>query len=113
MSTGQGLGFGAMTAATLEGLPLHQRGVAGAVNVTAQQIGNSVGLAILVAVSTGVSGGATNPADQLSGFHAAYWVAGAIGLLGGLTRTAHQVSQGGHRAISLRGEAVTAPAGHT
>ncbi|WP_262371227.1 MFS transporter [Streptomyces sp. WAC01526] len=85
MSTGQGLGFGAMTAATLEGLPLHQHGVAGAVNVTAQQIGNSVGLAILVAVSTGVSGGATNPADQLSGFHAAYWVACAIGLLGGLT----------------------------
>ncbi|RLU76987.1 MFS transporter, partial [Streptomyces griseocarneus] len=34
---------------------------------------------------TGVSGGATNPADQLAGFHAAYWVAGAIGLLGGLT----------------------------
>jgi EmrB/QacA subfamily drug resistance transporter len=85
MGIGQGLGFGAMTAATLEGLPLHQHGVAGAVNVTAQQIGSSVGLAILVAVSTGVSAGATNPADQLSGFHAAYGVAGAIGLLGGLT----------------------------
>lgn len=85
MSTGQGLGFGAMTAATLEGLPPHRHGVAGAVNVTAQQIGNSVGLAVLVAVSTGVSGGATDPAGQLSGFHAAYWVAGALGLLGGLT----------------------------
>lgn len=84
MSTGQGLGFGAMTAATLEGLPLHQHGVAGAVNVTAQQIGNSVGLAVLVAVSASVSNGSTNPADQLAGFHAAYWVAGAIGLLGGL-----------------------------
>ncbi|MFI0738893.1 hypothetical protein ACH4PU_12535 [Streptomyces sp. NPDC021100] len=53
--------------------------------MTAQQIGNSVGPAILVAVSTGVSGGATNPADQLAGFHAAYRVAGAIGLLGGVT----------------------------
>lgn len=85
MSTGQGLGFGAMTAATLEGLPPHQHGVAGAVNVTAQQIGNSVGVAVLVAVSTAVSGGATDPAAQLPGFHAAYWVAGATGLLGGLT----------------------------
>lgn len=84
MSTGQGVGFGAMTAATLEDLPLHQHGVAGAINVTAQQIGNSVGLAVLVAVATGVSGGATDPAGQLSGFHAAYGVAGAIGLLGGL-----------------------------
>lgn len=85
MSTGQGLGFGAMTAATLEGLPPHQHGVAGALNVTAQQIGNSVGVAVLVAVSTAVSGGATDPAAQLPGFHAAYWVAGATGLLGGLT----------------------------
>ncbi|MER5784211.1 MFS transporter [Streptomyces mobaraensis] len=95
MSTGQGLGFGAMTAATLEGLPLHQHGVAGAVNVTAQQIGNSVGLAILVAVSTGVSGGATRPADQLSGFHAAYAVAGAIGLLGGLAVALTRFPKGG------------------
>ncbi|MFK0294894.1 hypothetical protein ACIQU6_31090 [Streptomyces sp. NPDC090442] len=53
--------------------------------MTAQQIGNSVGLAILVAVSAGVSGGATTPAERLAGFHAAYWVAGGIGLLGGLT----------------------------
>jgi EmrB/QacA subfamily drug resistance transporter len=85
MSIGQGMGFGAMTAATLEGLPYHRHGVAGAVNVTAQQIGSSIGVAILVAVSTGVSGGGDpSPADQLSGFHAAYGVAGAIGLLGAL-----------------------------
>lgn len=84
MSTGQGLGFGAMTAATLAGVPRHQHGVAGAVNVTAQQVGNSVGLAVLVAVSTGVRGAAANPAAQLAGFHAAYWVAGGIGLVGGL-----------------------------
>ncbi|SHG24352.1 MFS transporter [Streptoalloteichus hindustanus] len=113
MSTGQGLGFGAMTAATLEGLPLHQHGVAGAVNVTAQQIGNSVGLAILVAVSTGVSGGATTPADQLSGFHAAYWVAGAIGLLGGLAVLLTRFPKVDAAPSTSEEETVTARAGRT
>lgn len=115
MSIGQGVGFGSMTAATLEGLPHHQHGVAGAVNVTAQQIGSSIGVAILVAVSTGVSGGGTSPADQLAGFHAAYWVAAAIGLLGALTVLLTRFPKASTPATPAAEEevAATVPAGRT
>ncbi|AZM60769.1 MULTISPECIES: MFS transporter [unclassified Streptomyces] len=73
MSVGQGIGFGAMTAATLEGLPAHRHGVAGAVNVTAQQVGSSVGVAVLVAVAT-----ASGDTDRLAGYHTAYLTAAAV-----------------------------------
>ncbi|MFE0107448.1 MFS transporter [Streptomyces sp. NPDC059009] len=71
MSIGQGVGIGAMTTATLSGLPQHQHGVAGAVQVTAQQLGSSIGVAVLVAVAAGAS-------SQLAGAHAAYLTIGAL-----------------------------------
>ncbi|AIA01750.1 MFS transporter [Streptomyces noursei] len=72
---GQGLNFPAMTTAGLNGVPTHQHAVAGAVNVVAQQIGSSVGVAVLVLV-------AATSASRLSGYHLAYLgaaVACAIG----------------------------------
>ncbi|MEV5433817.1 MFS transporter [Streptomyces sp. NPDC052701] len=82
MSVGQGIGFGAMTAATLEGLPAHRHGVAGAVNVTAQQVGSSVGVAVLVAVAAATGG--ESGADRLTGYHVGYLTAGAVALLAAL-----------------------------
>ncbi|MEU9593841.1 MFS transporter [Streptomyces sp. NPDC048219] len=83
MSVGQGIGFGAMTSATLEGLPAHRHGVAGAVNVTAQQVGSSVGVAILVAVAAGTGSGGTT-AGRLEGFHAGYLTGAVVCALGAL-----------------------------
>lgn len=79
---GQGLVFPAMTVGSLTGVPPQQHGVAGAVNVTAQQIGSSVGVAALVVVATGFAGAGLQ--GQLDGFHSAYLAAAAVCLLGGL-----------------------------
>lgn len=77
---GQALVFPAMTVGSLTGVPDHQHGVAGAVNVTAQQIGSSVGVAGLVVVaawntSPGVEG-------TLAGYHAAYGAAALLCVAG-------------------------------
>ncbi|MEU1289218.1 MFS transporter [Kitasatospora sp. NPDC005856] len=79
---GQGLTFPSMTVGSLMGVPARQHGVAGAVNVTAQQIGSSVGVAALVVVAT-VSTTSDTPAGTLNGYHAAY-VAGALVCLVGV-----------------------------
>jgi EmrB/QacA subfamily drug resistance transporter len=82
MGVGIGAVFPSMTAAALTGVPQHQHGVAGAVNVTAQQIGASVGVAALVAVST--SAPTSAGAAGLAGYHAAYIAAAVACLLGSL-----------------------------
>ncbi|WAL69488.1 MFS transporter [Amycolatopsis cynarae] len=74
MGLGTGLVFPAMTAAALTGVEPARHGIAGAVNVTAQQIGASVGVAVLVAVS------ATSTA-VLPGYHRAYLTAAGACLL--------------------------------
>ncbi|MFE3167769.1 MFS transporter [Streptomyces sp. NPDC059224] len=85
---GQGLNFPSMTSATLSGVEPERHAVAGAVNVVAQQIGASVGVALMVLV-------AATSDDRLTGYHLAYLAAGvgcalgalAIGLTGRRTRT--------------------------
>jgi len=77
---GQGLTFAGMTVAALTGVPQRQHGVAGAVNVTAQQIGSSIGVAALVVIGTaettpGLSG-------TVAGYHAAFWTAAGLCALG-------------------------------
>ncbi|MFD7451635.1 MFS transporter [Kitasatospora sp. NPDC059827] len=72
---GQGLNFPSMTTAGLAGVPAERQGVAGAVNVVTQQIGASVGVALLVLV-------AGTSADRLDGYHLAYVTAAAACLLG-------------------------------
>ena len=80
--TGVGLGltFPAMTIASLTGSPQSQHGVAGAVNVTAQQIGSSVGVSALVVISVAWST-ASSGIGKLAGFHAAYLAAAAFFLV--------------------------------
>ncbi|MGW1102455.1 MFS transporter [Streptomyces sp. NPDC002540] len=72
---GQGLTFPAMTSAALTGVPPHQHAVAGAVNVVAQQIGASAGVAALVLA-------AATRDDQLAGYHLAYLAATAACVIG-------------------------------
>lgn len=78
---GMGLVFPAMTAAALTGVPQRQHGVAGAINVVAQQIGASVGMVLLVVVAT-ASASATDQAGRLAGYHMAYLTAAALCVLG-------------------------------
>ncbi|MFF4602509.1 MFS transporter [Streptomyces sp. NPDC001339] len=72
---GQGLNFPAMTTSGLTGVPEHQHAVAGAVNVVAQQIGSSAGVAVLVLVAA--TGG-----TQLGGYHLAYLAAAVACVIG-------------------------------
>ncbi|MFG3226018.1 MFS transporter [Kitasatospora sp. NPDC048194] len=72
---GQGLNFPSMTSAALAGVPTRQHAVAGAVNVVTQQIGASVGVAVMVLV-------AATSDDQLGGYHLAYVAAAVACLLG-------------------------------
>lgn len=72
---GQGLNFPSMTSAALTGVPPERHAVAGAVNVVAQQIGASVGVAVMVLV-------AATSEDQLAGYHLAYLAAGLACALG-------------------------------
>lgn len=66
---GQGLNFPAMTSAALTGIQPEQHAVAGAVNVVAQQIGASIGVAVMVLI-------AATSDDHLTGYHLAYLAAG-------------------------------------
>ncbi|APU13576.1 MULTISPECIES: MFS transporter [Actinoalloteichus] len=78
MSIGQGTAFAALTAGSLTGVPQHQHGVAGGFNVTAQQLGGSIGVALLVTAASVLSPG-TDPESVLGGYHVGYLV--AMGLL--------------------------------
>ncbi|WP_409494326.1 DHA2 family efflux MFS transporter permease subunit [Amycolatopsis sp. cmx-11-12] len=74
MSIGQGIAFAGMTAASLTGVPQGEHGVAGGLNVTAQQLGGSVGVAALVTFAASV-GSTETPVSTLAGYHAAYYAA--------------------------------------
>jgi EmrB/QacA subfamily drug resistance transporter len=81
MGVGIGVVFPTMTAAALTGVAQQRHGVAGAVNVTAQQAGASVGVAALVVAAAGSTG---TGAARLPGYHAAYLTAGVACALGAL-----------------------------
>ncbi|MEV0785100.1 hypothetical protein AB0I52_19420 [Streptomyces sp. NPDC050423] len=67
-----------MTSAALTGVRPERHAVAGAVNVVAQQIGASVGVAVMVLV-------AATGDDRLTGYHLAYLVAGIACALGAVS----------------------------
>ncbi|OIV36102.1 hypothetical protein BIV57_18200 [Mangrovactinospora gilvigrisea] len=67
-SFGQTLAYTAMMDAALAGVPGERHGVAGAVNITAQQIGSGLGTAILALVAA--SAGTAGRAGTLAGYHA-------------------------------------------
>ncbi|MBT2207782.1 MFS transporter [Actinomadura sp. NEAU-AAG7] len=83
MSVGQGLAFAALTAASLTDVPQARHGVAGALNVTSQQLGGSLGVAALVTVAH-AAGSPGTPSGVLDGYHAAYVAGAAVAVLGAL-----------------------------
>lgn len=80
---GMGLSFPAMTAASLTEVPAERHGVAGAINVVAQQIGASIGLAVLTLVAASAASSADD-VGTLAGYHAASLAAAAFCGLGAL-----------------------------
>lgn len=81
MGLGQGMTYVSMTASSLTDVPDEQHGVAGGLNVTAQQLGSSVGVAVVVTIAAAATSSQT-PAGYLAGYHAAY-VAGSVVALAG------------------------------
>lgn len=82
MAFGMGGTFVSLTASAVAGVPERDSGLASALLNTAQQIGGSLGLALLTAVSTGrektVAIGAPVAADVTSGYAWAFGVAGGM-----------------------------------
>jgi EmrB/QacA subfamily drug resistance transporter len=108
MSVGQGLAFAAMTAASMTGVPQSQHGVASGFNVTAQQIGGSIGVAALVTVAHSVTSG-TSPADLLTGYHAAFMIGGCAAAVGAIViALAPALSQLRHREVPALAQPVPA-----
>lgn len=66
VSARQGLAFTAMTAASLTGVDPAHHGVAGAVNITAQQVGSGLGVAVVTAIAAEGPGAA----GEIAGYHA-------------------------------------------
>jgi MFS family permease len=107
MSAGQGTAFAALTVASLTGVPQYEHGVAGGFNVTAQQIGGSIGVAALVTIANVVSGSRPTASRQLSGYHAAYLAGAGIAVLGAVVVALGGVLEG--RAAEGRRAAVPQP----
>ncbi|MBB5890964.1 MFS transporter [Kutzneria kofuensis] len=110
MSVGEGTTFPALTAASLTDVPQHQHGVASAVNVTAQQVGSSIGVAGLVAVASAFAV-SPQPAGQLPGYHAAYWAAFILTVVGAVALAVLMRRHGQRAAAAAPAEVVTDPVG--
>jgi EmrB/QacA subfamily drug resistance transporter len=75
-AVGLGLAFVPVTIAAVSGVADHEAGLASGLINTSQQVGGALGLAILAAISTSVSGSSHDPALLTRGFHDAF-LAGA------------------------------------
>ena len=92
--------------ASLTDVTNDQHGVAGAFNITAQQIGASFGTAALVAIVASVTH-TDDPIDRLGGYHLAYLTIACL-LVVGTVVTAVLFGRPSHRLSSRRGHAQAA-----
>ena len=83
MPLGLGLSFVALSIAATYGVPPHESGLASGILTTGQQVGVSIGLAILssVAAATTMHATGSHPAAMLAGFHVAYFLGSAFALV--------------------------------
>jgi MFS family permease len=88
---GSGLVNPPITNTAVSGMPASQAGVASAIASTSRQVGMTLGVAVLGAISGGAVSAAIGP-DFAAGTHAAWWVCTGLGaiilMLGLLTTTA-------------------------
>ncbi|MFH7341126.1 MFS transporter [Streptomyces sp. KHY 26] len=75
---GMGLAFPTSSVAITSDVPTAQRGLAGSMFVTAQQLGSAVGLAVLATIAAARTGDAGSPAD---GYALSYLVAAGVVVL--------------------------------
>jgi hypothetical protein len=81
-AVGLGFAFVTTTIAAVSGVGERDSGLASGLINTTQQVGGALGLAILAAISTSVTGGARTPELLTSGFHDAFLGGAAIAALG-------------------------------
>src|SRR6185295_13204658 len=81
---GFALAYGPLNIAATNGVPAHEQGLASGLVSTSFQVGGALVLAVVTAVSNGVTGSNTSPQAVLDGFHAAIAVsiiAAGLGVL--------------------------------
>jgi len=87
LGLGAGIAFNPVLLAAMGDVEPHEAGLASGTVNTSFMMGGALGLAILVAVSTGVTDGATSPEALTSGFQAAFAIAavfaGLAAVIGG------------------------------
>ncbi len=81
-AVGLGFAFVPVTIAAVSGVPDHEQGLASGLINTSQQIGGALGLAILAAVSSSVTGNSVDPAVLVDGFQDAFLVGAGFAVLG-------------------------------
>jgi EmrB/QacA subfamily drug resistance transporter len=86
---GFALAYGPLNIAATNGVPAHEQGLASGLVSTSFQVGGALVLAVVTAVSNGVTGSNTSPQAVLDGFHAAIAVsiiAAGLGVLATVAR---------------------------
>ncbi|HZO06302.1 MAG TPA: MFS transporter [Solirubrobacterales bacterium] len=81
-AVGLGFSFVPVTIAAVSGIPDHEQGLASGLINTSQQVGGALGLAILAAVSSSVTGNSIDPEVLTEGFQDAFLVGAAFAVLG-------------------------------
>jgi EmrB/QacA subfamily drug resistance transporter len=81
-AVGLGFAFVSTTIAAVSGVADHESGLASGLINTSQQVGGALGLAILAAISTSVTGQSRNPAVLVDGFQDAFLAGAGFALLG-------------------------------
>ena len=112
-----GVGFGMLNApitnTAVSGMPRSQAGVAAAVASTSRQVGQSLGVAVIVSVVTSSVQGPSNPASFTQASHIGWWITVACGLvvlaLGILTTGAWAKGTAARNAARLAPEDVRTP----
>ena len=112
-----GIGFGMVNApitnTAVSGMPRAQAGVAAAVASTSRQVGQSLGVAVIVSVVTSTVHGPSGPASFTEASHIGWWITVALGLavlaLGILTTGAWAKGTAARNAARLAPEDVRTP----
>src|SRR3954454_23466470 len=81
-AVGLGFAFVSTTIAAVSGVADHESGLASGLINTSQQVGGALGLAILAAISTSVTGQSRNPAVLIEGFQDAFLAGAGFALVG-------------------------------
>jgi len=100
---GLGLSFPGATVGGTAGVRMDEAGLASGLINSAQQVGGALGLAILSAIATSVTGDTITPASLTDGFQAAFAVGAGFAILGAIVALTVIKSSDSRAAISADG----------